>query len=286
MAAEESQDEVSDSKDTETTAVDTTKATETVDEAGEEDVDFDAAEEEGVVEEKPKENAETPDGEEENSDGKNRKKRTVEFTQTGSLSIKGFKRPLQEAKVREKMESFGPVKHFWMNKTKSACLVTWMSVDDCRHARKKLHGSCFPPDLVPPLAGKLKCEKSDEKNVIFHQNNKKQKPRKNRLFFKALKASTDSIRGASRKRKRNGDTSANEVKKKTKRNLDLATELLLNYCKRTDAKPRIFWKPLTSEEIKEKEKQKRIEEQRERRKREDHQALLRSRNRRSRSPRV
>jgi len=279
-------------KEKETTAIDTTKPADSVDkieEAEEEEVDFDAAEHE-EVEPKLEEKKEEQKSSEDNAGSKSvksPKKRTVEFTQTGSLHIKGFKRPLQEKAVKERMESFGEVKHFWMNSTKSACLVTWMNIDDSRTARRKLQDSFFPVDMKPPLAGKLKCERTDEKSVIFAQNNKKRKPRKNRLFAKALKESTDSIK-ASRKRKRKGDTSQ-AVKKKTKRALDLATELLLNYCKRTEAKPRIFWKPLTETEIRAKERQKRLEEERERRKRQDHQALLRSRNyrgdRRSRSRR-
>merc|ERR1719242_2695189 len=106
----------------------------------------------------------------------------------------------------------------------------WMNIDHSREARKKLQGSFFPADLKPPLAGTLNCSRTDEKSVIFAQNKKTRKPRKNRLFAKALKESTDSIK-ASRKRKRKGDGSSKPVNKKTKRALDLATTLLLNYCK-------------------------------------------------------
>merc|ERR1719499_3051034 len=92
----------------------------------EDDVDFDA--EGGEGEGEVKETTEKP------------KKRVVEITQTGSLHVKGFKRPLQVAAVKEKFESYGELKFFFMNKYKSAAYVTFVDSKCARACRRDLDG--------------------------------------------------------------------------------------------------------------------------------------------------
>jgi len=101
---------------------------------------------------------------------KRKPKRTVERTgpkMTGSLHIKGFKRPLNQKKVRGTFETYGPVKYFWMSRNKQEGLVTFT---DERHAYKcknAMHDSFYPTNLPKHLAGKLNFTETDEATVQF-----------------------------------------------------------------------------------------------------------------------
>ena len=67
--------------------------------------------------------------------------------------------------------SFGKVKLFWMNHIKSKCLVTFEEEGDAINCKKSLDKTYFPPSQKPPIAGKLRISKTDEKHVAFAKKN-------------------------------------------------------------------------------------------------------------------
>jgi len=70
---------------------------------------------------------------------------------TSSLYIENFKRPLTIPAVRNLLEQYGKIGHFWMNKIKSHCYVKYDSVESAVMARDALWQFQWPPETGQPL---------------------------------------------------------------------------------------------------------------------------------------
>jgi len=126
------------------------------------------AEEIDVEEPEDEEYVELDDQTENSASGINKPKRTVILMQTGSLHLKGFKRPLIVKELRAKLEEFGEVKYFWMNNNKSECLVTFFEKPHSNDCMRGMHNRRYPEEeRSTNYAGLLRVKRTDERTVKF-----------------------------------------------------------------------------------------------------------------------
>merc|ERR1740124_380484 len=201
----------------------------------------------------------------EEDSGKRKSKRTVSGPKmTGSLHMKGFKRPLNQKKLKKTLQTYGEVKHFWMSRNKQEGLVTFLDERDAYKCKNAMQNSFYPSDLPRHLAGKLHFTETDEATVQFTCEKGTKKNRGvSRLLMKALVESTSDLprrRKDKRKRDSNMDEPAPSVKKakrhvksskvnKLQERQELAHRKVAQLFQKTKAKPSIYWKKLTDEEI-------------------------------------
>ncbi|KAK4509480.1 uncharacterized protein ATC70_007832 [Mucor velutinosus] len=91
-------------------------------------------------------------------------------SETASLYIKGFVRPLIIKHVQELLSKYGTVKRFWMDSIKTHCYVTYETAPQAKEACHQVNGIKFPADTGRLLTvGELTSEQAD-KLIDYEQN--------------------------------------------------------------------------------------------------------------------
>jgi len=217
-----------------------------------------------------------------------------EEIESKGIRITGFKRPVSERKVETMIKKYGKRKSFWMNSKKTDALVEYEDSQSSKQCVEELHETYWPPDLERHHAGFLKVTYADVDNFEDIKREIKRKQRKDRDRDRREPRSPLN-RGSSRDRRdrRSSRTSSRkeriesiaseitvhspkELKTRKRKRDENNEETIQDRMKKkrdlvqkqgyqqTKAKPPIFWKALTDQEVIENRKRKRRLENRSR----------------------
>uniref|UniRef100_A0A7S3Z964 SAP domain-containing protein n=1 Tax=Lotharella globosa TaxID=91324 RepID=A0A7S3Z964_9EUKA len=132
-----------------------------------------------------------------------------------ALRIDGFVRPFRVSQVQELLENYGHVTHMWMDSIKTHCYATYKDPAEAQTAYKAIHNLRWPDHSPKKL--RVRYVQEDE----------------------AIEAARPKL------------AAREEPKRKSEKKAQL--KALDELFKRTKAKPMLYWKPLTDEEVQEKE---------------------------------
>ncbi|KAJ3260800.1 Apoptotic chromatin condensation inducer in the nucleus [Boothiomyces macroporosus] len=72
-----------------------------------------------------------------------------------TIAVYNFTRPLNIGEVKSKLEEFGVVSFFWMDKIRSHCYATYENVESAKKAKSSLDGYIFQPESGKSLETKF-----------------------------------------------------------------------------------------------------------------------------------